>query len=473
MASLSQLLLNAQAPDRETRNSAVQSLQTQKLEHASQFLVQLAAELSNEAGAKPARQLAGLLLKNTLNNANREEAMVGLWTKVSAEEKAAVRTQTLGSLASADKDVRHSAAQAVSAIALAELPTGGWPELLPILITNASGDNLHFRVSSLLTLGYILEGLQPGQVSKAVSDEVLTALSTNLLAEVQDEVKLEAVKALGHALQFAAQNFKNEAERTHIMKMVLMCCQNQNEGIRLAAFQDLCEIALHYYDYIATHLPDLWTVTSTAINNTYHARISWDKNDTDVELFRRLVYSEVEDKYVRQHESVRKQLQDSLLSSVKDKHPLKPGKEIEQIFHMHLKGFLSLSQAMEILARLFPSNDLEAIKALLTDSAQSNSKLDTKIPYKDLLQLVLRYALDRHQTYLSPLLALWSQQEVTQSGRISQAGFREVMGRLGVEDRRVIGLLRAADPENVQTVTFAGVVEAVESEGLLRRLGSE
>ena len=265
MASLSQLLLNAQAPDRETRNSAVQSLQTQKLEHASQFLVQLAAELSNEAGAKPARQLAGLLLKNTLNNANREEAMVGLWTKVSAEEKAAVRTQTLGSLASADKDVRHSAAQAVSAIALAELPTGGWPELLPILITNASGDNLHFRVSSLLTLGYILEGLQPGQVSKAVSDEVLTALSTNLLAEVQDEVKLEAVKALGHALQFAAQNFKNEAERTHIMKMVLMCCQNQNEGIRLAAFQDLCEIALHYYDYIATHLPDLWTVTSTAI----------------------------------------------------------------------------------------------------------------------------------------------------------------------------------------------------------------
>lgn len=192
-----------------------------------------------------------------------------------------------------------------------------------------------------------------------------------------------------------------------------------------------------------------------------------------MELFRRLVYSEVEDKYVRQHESVRKQLQDSLLSSVKDKYPLKPGKEIEQIFHMHLKGFLSLSQAMEILARLFPSNDLEAIKALLTDSAQSNSKLDTKIPYKDFLQLVLRYALDRHQTYLSPLLALWSQQEVTQSGRISQAGFREVMGRLGVEDRRVIGLLRAVDPENVQTVTFAGVVEAVESEGLLRRLGSE
>jgi len=195
----------------------------------------------------------------------------------------------------------------------------------------------------------------------------------------------------------------------------------------------------------------------------------YKEGDCDVELFRRLVYSEVEDKYVRQHESVRKQLQDSLLSSVKDKYPLKPGKEIEQIFHMHLKGFLSLSQAMEILARLFPSNDLEAIKALLTDFAQSNFKLDTKIPYKDLLQLVLRYALDRHQTYLSPLLALWNQQEVTQSGRISQAGFREVMGRLGVEDRRVIGLLRAADPENVQTVTFAGVVEAVESGPLLGR----
>lgn len=267
MASLSQLLLNAQAPDSDVRNAAVQLLQSQKLEHAPQFLVQLAAELSNEAGPKQARQLAGLLLKNTLNNANRDEAIVGLWNKVSEDDKALVRTHALGSLASVDRDVRQSAAQAVSAIALAEVPTGGWPELLPILISNAVGDNLNFRMASLITLGYILEGLESGQLNKTVSDQVLTALSSNILAEVQAEVKLEAIKALGHALQFASQNFKNEAERTHIMKMVLMCCQNDNERIRLSAFQDLCEIALHYYDYIATHLPDLWTVTSTAIKS--------------------------------------------------------------------------------------------------------------------------------------------------------------------------------------------------------------
>lgn len=267
MASLSQLLLNAQAADREVRNNAMQLLQKQKLEHGPQFLAQLAAELSNEAGVKIARQLAGLLLKNTLNNANNEEAVVGLWNKVSAEEQTSVRSHTLGSLASVDKDVRQSAAQAVSAIALADLPMGGWPELLPVLITNAGGDNLHFRVSSLMTLGYILEGLKPGQLSKTVSDQVLTALASNILVDVQPEVKLEAIKSLGHALQFAAQNFKNESERTQIMKMVLLCCQNENEAVRLAAFQDLCEIALHYYDYIATHLPDLWTVTSTAIKS--------------------------------------------------------------------------------------------------------------------------------------------------------------------------------------------------------------
>lgn len=192
-----------------------------------------------------------------------------------------------------------------------------------------------------------------------------------------------------------------------------------------------------------------------------------------MELFRRLLYSEVEDKYVRQHETVRKQMQDSLLSAVKEKFPLKSGKEIEQIFHMQLKGFLSLSQAMEILTRLFPANDLETIKSLLTEFTRKNSQLDQKITYKDILQIVLRYALQRHQTYLFPLLTLWKQQEVTQAGRITQAGFRELMGRLGVEDRRVITLLRTADPENLQMVTFAGVLEAAESEGLLRRVENE
>ena len=194
--------------------------------------------------------------------------------------------------------------------------------------------------------------------------------------------------------------------------------------------------------------------------------------DCDVELFRRLIYSEIEDKYVLQHGAARKQLQDQLLTWIKDKHPLKSGREIEHIFHAQLKGSISLSQSMEILSPLYASNDLEAIKSLFSDFARTNSAQYAKITYKDMAQLVLRYALQQHAAYLSPLLDLWNQQEVSQSGRISQAGFRVLMGALGVEDRRVIALLRAADPENLQSVTFAGVVETVEGEGLLRRVSS-
>lgn len=194
--------------------------------------------------------------------------------------------------------------------------------------------------------------------------------------------------------------------------------------------------------------------------------------DCDVELFRRLIYSEIEDKYVLQYSAVRKQLQDQLLAWVKDKYPLKSGREIELIFRMQLKGFISLSQAMDILSPLYASKDLEAMKSLFTDFIRTNSTPHGKITYKDMSQLVLRYALEQHSAYLSPLLTLWNQQEVTQSGRISQAGFRAVMGALGVEDRRVIALLRAVDPENLQSVTFAGVVETVEGEGLLQRVSS-
>ena len=80
--------------------------------------------------------------------------------------KQGIRQNTIGTLAVDDKDIRQSAAQAVAAVALKDLPVGEWTEILGILQANAVNVNPEFRMASLMTLGYICEAILPDIVTK-------------------------------------------------------------------------------------------------------------------------------------------------------------------------------------------------------------------------------------------------------------------------------------------------------------------
>ena len=61
-------------------------------------------------------------------------------------------------LASAQAKARHTAAQAVAAIATIDLPHNQWPELIQGLVNNVTNtNNAYVKQSSLEALGYICE----------------------------------------------------------------------------------------------------------------------------------------------------------------------------------------------------------------------------------------------------------------------------------------------------------------------------
>ena len=76
-----------------------------------------------------------------------------------------MREAILATLASQNNLVRMSVASLIAAIASIEIPRNEWDSLLPSLTVNAENDDLNIRLTSLTTLGFICEELQPEHVN--------------------------------------------------------------------------------------------------------------------------------------------------------------------------------------------------------------------------------------------------------------------------------------------------------------------
>lgn len=266
MSNLVQILLSAQKGDANSQ-AATELLNAQTRQNPAEFLLELSQILADDNSIVLARQIAGLALKNTINNANSDSYLDDIWYKIDAQIKLQIRNHVLGTLACPDRNVMLSAAQAVASIAKKDIPQAEWPEILNILVANAMNPNPLFKQASLMTLGYICEELPQEFVDKPMSDQILTAIAANMTAEEPNqEVKLIALQALRNSLPFTRSNFQNETEKGVIIDLLCKSAINQNKAVTIEALQALCDIASLYYDYLLTPLFQLGNVTYNAIN---------------------------------------------------------------------------------------------------------------------------------------------------------------------------------------------------------------
>ena len=120
----------------------------------------LAQALSTEAADKVMRQQAGLYLKNILyaKDANTLEANRTKWKALPRDALAQIKQLALSSLNSAEVLARQTGAQVVAEMGAIDLPTGAWPELLPALLSNVTGNTPdEHKVNTLQCLGYTCE----------------------------------------------------------------------------------------------------------------------------------------------------------------------------------------------------------------------------------------------------------------------------------------------------------------------------
>jgi len=264
---LSQVLLNAQSPDSNVRMTAEKHLQMAEQSNLPAFFLALCLELVTTDKNPLSRRLAGLILKNALGAKDevRRQQRVEQWLALDANTKLQIKGRLLQTLGDSQRDARHTAAQVVAKIAVIELPHNQWSDLIELLLKNMTQQDSNIKQSTLETLGYICEEIDPDTI-KEKANQILTAVIQGMRKdEPSTDVRIAGTNALLNALEFVRANFEKEVERNYILQVVCEASQAPDVKIRIAAFECLVKIGSLYYHKIAQWMQTVFNITLEAI----------------------------------------------------------------------------------------------------------------------------------------------------------------------------------------------------------------
>src|SRR5262245_48954813 len=112
--------------------------------------------------------------------------------------------------------------------------------VLSELVTNPNSA-VHQKKAALEGIEFICEDIPASAVSK-YANMVLTALVAGARGEENNAVRRAAMSALGGAIRFFNDNFKQEAERNYIMQIVCQATQSPDTGVLIKAYECLVSI---------------------------------------------------------------------------------------------------------------------------------------------------------------------------------------------------------------------------------------
>lgn len=106
------------------------------------FIQELTEVLANPTNPGPCRVAAGLQIKNQLTSKDVETKRMyqQRWLSFPPDQRQIVKNHCLGCFGT-ETERPSAAAQVVAYIAIAELPTEQWPELMQILVSNVANAN--------------------------------------------------------------------------------------------------------------------------------------------------------------------------------------------------------------------------------------------------------------------------------------------------------------------------------------------
>jgi importin subunit beta-1 len=205
-----------------------------------------------------------------------QTALANQWIALDDSVKSKVKGFLLPTLGTSVGDVAHTVALVLAKVAAIELPRGGWPELIPSLINNAQPTAPGIlRNATLQALGYVCEELgsfEEDFLDQETVNAVLTAVAGGMRPDETDmEVKLAATQALNNALEFASNNFGNEAERNYLMQVVCQGTLAEDSRARQASWECLVSIAELYYRNLPAYMQSVFELTQRAVRQDEEA----------------------------------------------------------------------------------------------------------------------------------------------------------------------------------------------------------
>jgi len=228
------------------------------------LVVELATEDKNESG----RTQAGLYLKLLLTGTDTAilQRKLDAYQKIDVNLKTQIRAGCLQTLLSPTKSARHTGAQVVGCLAAIELPQNQWPELLPALLQNVTGQCPdEVKVATLEALGYMCEDWEEGAINQGQTDQILTSIVDGMRKDRSNDIRLAAATALRNSLEFIKGNMGNETERNMIMQAICEATQSDAVKVRMMAFECLSAIAQLYYELLQPYMQAIFQITLPTI----------------------------------------------------------------------------------------------------------------------------------------------------------------------------------------------------------------
>eukprot|EP01055_Gregarina_sp_Pseudo9_P003622 Gregarina_sp_Pseudo_9__3621@NODE_377_length_3007_cov_24_904987_g356_i0_p1_GENE_NODE_377_length_3007_cov_24_904987_g356_i0NODE_377_length_3007_cov_24_904987_g356_i0_p1_ORF_typecomplete_len892_score275_78HEAT_EZ/PF13513_6/1_4e02HEAT_EZ/PF13513_6/1_1e03HEAT_EZ/PF13513_6/3_8e07HEAT_EZ/PF13513_6/3_9e02HEAT_EZ/PF13513_6/3_5HEAT_EZ/PF13513_6/1_1e02CLASP_N/PF12348_8/6_5e03CLASP_N/PF12348_8/0_017CLASP_N/PF12348_8/6_8CLASP_N/PF12348_8/4e02CLASP_N/PF12348_8/6e02CLASP_N/PF12348_8/0_0049CLASP_N/PF12348_8/9_8 len=263
---LAQLLMDTQSENPDKRCNAENQLRAAEAQNFSAFAGALCAEMADEAKSDTIRQIAGLLLKNSISGVDSkiDSQKRNKWIELPGEVKQEMKTLLLRILETQSPIIRSTSSQVISKIARIDLPTNNWMQLMPHLetITSASSP-AYLRASGHQLLGFICEDIQI--LSDDVGNEILSEdhktqilrLLFQGLVDGDAEVKLAALRGFYHGILFADKFMQIESDRSSVFTVVGSSLSSATEAVEAAAWEVMLQIANEFYPILGAYMPSL------------------------------------------------------------------------------------------------------------------------------------------------------------------------------------------------------------------------
>ncbi|KAJ3437353.1 importin subunit beta-1 [Anaeramoeba flamelloides] len=262
---LTQILLDTQSNDAKKRIESEKQIELAKEKDHPLLLGLLAAELNEESNPLQSRQLAGLILKNTLVSKDEEKKkeLADLWLNFNEKLRNEIKELLVLTLGSQQKIARNTSAQVIGAIAGVEFPCGVWStvfeDLMQVLKIQKNNDNTKEGVFTCL--GYVCNELENYSFEISNLNEFLLTIVDGMSEEETNlQIKYTATNALFNSLRFAHQIFENANDAKFLLDTLVSTSKVPDEKICQKVMECFVRIADLYYFSIGDQINDIYTV---------------------------------------------------------------------------------------------------------------------------------------------------------------------------------------------------------------------
>ncbi|KAF8822423.1 HEAT repeat-containing protein [Cardiosporidium cionae] len=238
------------------------------------FIQELTGELCNDGNDPTIRQIAAIMLKNTISAKNKkeDEEKGKRWLGLPEDTTNAAKQQIFNAIKVPINTVSSAACQIISKLGRIELPANRWPDFLENLLSMVTSEDKHAKKASLTCLGYLCE--EVAEILEEFNVELLTEeqhnkILTTIMQGMRDNdpaVKIAASKAFYHAILFARSNLEKENEKNFIFEVLTLNCKENDKEVCLRSFECLVQIVTEFYEYISPFMPTIFPLTIEAIN---------------------------------------------------------------------------------------------------------------------------------------------------------------------------------------------------------------